>query len=235
LLEPALQTPDVVAFQLRQYLDRKTPPLAAPSSAAQWTAEAVRIRHRVLNDVVFHGWPREWVAAPLKAEDLGSIPSGPGYRVRKIRYEILPGFQAAALLYEPENPAGNRPAILNVNGHVGPPGKSVEYKQKRCVNFARDGIVALSLEWFSYGELGSVENAHWFGAHLDLVGANSVGLFYLAMRKGLDFLDQLPGVDRSRLGVTGLSGGGWQTILLSALDGRSRPLPGNTGASLGAR
>ena len=229
VLEPALQTPDVVAFQLREYLDRKAPPLKVPSLAAQWNSEAKRIRQRVLNDVVFHGWPREWVDAPLKAEDLGSIPSGPGYRIRKIRYEIVPGFQATAILYEPEKLEGKRPALLNVNGHVGAPGKSVEYKQKRCVNFARNGIVALNLEWFSYGELANSENSHWFGAHLDLVGANGVGLFYLAMRKGLDFLEQRPGVDRSRLGVTGLSGGGWQTIILSALDERvavSAPVAG---------
>ena len=87
--------------------------------------------------MVFHGWPAEWVDAPLQAEDLGPIPSGPGYRMRKIRYEIVPGFQATAILYEPENLTGKEPAILNVNGHVGAPGKSVEYKQKRCINFAR--------------------------------------------------------------------------------------------------
>ncbi|MEO7145782.1 MAG: acetylxylan esterase [Bryobacteraceae bacterium] len=220
LLEPALQTPDVVAYQLRQYLDRKATPLAPPVSAALWTAKAKRIRSHVLDDVVFHGWPREWVDAPLQAEDLGPIPSGPGYHIRKIRYEIVPGFQTVAILYEPEKLDGKRPAILNVNGHVGAPGKSVEYKQKRCINFARNGIMALNLEWFGYGELGNVENSHWFGAHLDLVGVNGVGLFYLAMRKGLDFLDQYPHVDRSRLGVTGLSGGGWQTIMLSALDER---------------
>jgi dienelactone hydrolase len=229
LLESALQTPDVVAFQLREYLDRKAPPLKIPSSPAQWSAESQRIRKHVLNNVVFHGWPREWVDASLKSEDLGSIPSGPGYRMRKIRYEIVPGLQATAILYEPEKLEGKRPAILNVNGHVGPPGKAIEYKQKRCINFARNGIVALNLEWFSYGELAGLENSHWFGAHLDLVGANGVGLFYLAMRKGLDFLEQHPGVDRSRLGVTGLSGGGWQTIILSALDERvavSAPVAG---------
>ncbi|MGI8989250.1 MAG: alpha/beta hydrolase family protein [Bryobacteraceae bacterium] len=220
LLEPALQTPEVVAYQLREYLDRKAPPLAAPSSAAQWSADGKRIRRHVLDDVVFHGWPREWIDAPLKAEDLGTIPSGSGYRIHKIRYEIVPGFEAVAILYEPERIEGTMPAILNVNGHVGAPGKSVEYKQKRCINFARNGIIALNLEWFSYGELGNAENSHSFGAHLDLVGANGVGLFYLAMRKGLDYLDQHPNVDRSRLGVTGLSGGGWQTIILSALDER---------------
>ena len=49
-----------------------------------------------------------------------------------------------------------------------------------------------------------------------------MGLFYLAMRKGLDYLYQHPNVDRARIGVTGLSGGGWQTIVLSALDERVR-------------
>jgi hypothetical protein len=124
--------------------------------------------------------------------------------MRKLRYEIVPGFQSTAILYEPENLQGKVPAILNVNGHVGPPGKSVEYKQKRCITFARRGILALSLEWLSFGELTNRENLHLFGAHLDLVGTNELGLFYLAMRKGLDFLYEHPNTDRERLGTTGL-------------------------------
>ena len=111
-----------------------------------------------------------------------------GYRIRKLRYEIVPGFFSAALLYEPTGPAARRPAILNVNGHVGPPGKTVEYKQKRCITFAKNGIIALNLEWLGFGELSAKGNSHWYAPHLDLVGANGVGLFYLAMRKGLDYL-----------------------------------------------
>lgn len=219
-LEQSLQSPDVVAFQLRQYLLKKVPKLPAPSNAAQWTAQAKRLRQDVLEKVIFHGWPREWVDAPLKVEDLGFIPSGKGYRMRKLRYEIVPGFQSTAILYEPETLQGKIPAILNVNGHVGAPGKAVEYKQKRCINQARQGILSLNLEWLSFGELAQPENRHWFGAHLDLAGANAIGLFYLAMRKGLDYLYEHPNADRNRLGVTGLSGGGWQTIILSALDER---------------
>lgn len=220
VLAPALHSPDVTFYQLRQYLMKKAPVLQAPRAAADWEAESRRLRRRILDEVVFHGWPREWVEAPLKVEDLGAIPSGPGYRLRKLRYEIVPGFWSSAILYEPEKLQPGMPAILNVNGHVGPPGKSVEYKQKRCVQQARMGIVNLNLEWLSFGELNLKENQHWFGAHLDLVGANCVGLFYLAMRKGLDYLAQHPNVDRARMGVTGLSGGGWQTIVLSSLDER---------------
>ncbi len=220
MLEPDLLTPDVVSFQIRNYLIQKVPALPKPASAEGWTARSKAMREKFLREVVFHGWPAEWVNAPLKVEDLGLIPSGPGYRMRKLRYEIVPGFYSVGILYEPEKMTGKVPVILNVNGHVGPPGKSVEYKQKRCIHQALHGILNLNLEWIGFGELTHKENQHWFGAHLDLAGANDMGLFYLAMRKGLDYLYQHPNADRTRVGMTGLSGGGWQTIILSSLDER---------------
>jgi hypothetical protein len=87
-------------------------------------------------------------------------------------------------------------------------------------------MIALSLEWLECGELfdpaNKLDDRHWVGAYLDLVGANAIGLFYLEMRRGLDYLYENPNVDRSRIGMTGLSGGGWQTITLSSLDTRVR-------------
>ncbi|MBI3472292.1 MAG: acetylxylan esterase [Candidatus Solibacter usitatus] len=220
LLEPPLLSSDVVHFELRRYLMRKAPHLPKPSTAEAWTRETQRLRQHLLDDVVFHGWPKEWVAAPPRFETVGAPIEGPGYRIRRLRYEIVPGIQGAALLYEPAQMNGRMPAIVNVNGHVGPPGKAVEYKQKRCIQDARMGILSLNLEWFSFGELGHKENSHWYAAHLDLAGASGVGLFYLAMRKGVDYFWEHPNVDRARIGVTGLSGGGWQTIFLGALDER---------------
>ncbi len=210
----------VALFQMKQFIVNKVPALARPTSAEQWTSEAKQIREGLLKDVVFHGWPAEWVNSAPRFEDAGVVQSGPGYRIRKLRYEIVPGFYSAAILYEPDRLSGKVPAILNVNGHVGPIGKAVEYKQKRCIQFARMGMLALNLEWFAFGELQDKENGHWFGAHLDLVGTHELGLFYLAMRRGLDYLYDHPNADRKRIGVTGLSGGGWQTITLSSLDER---------------
>jgi dienelactone hydrolase len=220
ILSEPIVSPEVSVFRLKQYLLGRVAPPPPAVSKEQWIEQETKLRRHLLDDVVFHGWPKEWVNAEPKFEDLGVMETGAGYRIRKLRYEIVPGFYSAALLYEPEKLEGKLPGIVNVNGHVGPPGKSVEYKQKRCINFAKHGILALNLEWFAFGELANPENAHWFGAHLDLVGANAEGLFYLEMRKGLDYFANHPNVDRSRLGVTGLSGGGWQTIMLSALDER---------------
>ncbi len=212
--------PGVALLQIKSYILSRVAPPPTPVSAQQWTEEAQRLRRHLLQDVVFHGWPHEWLNSPPKFEDLGVIETGQGYRLRKLRYEIVPGFQSVAILYEPEKLQSKAPAILNLNGHVGPLGKAVEYKQKRCINFAKHGILALNLEWFSFGELRREGNQHWYAAHLDLVGANGLGIFLLEIRRGLDYLYNHPSVDRNRLGVTGLSGGGWQTIFLSSLDDR---------------
>lgn len=211
--------PAMIEYQLQQQLLQRIPGLPKAASAQQWSEESARLRAHILNDVAYHGWPREWIDAPPRFEEAGVIESGHGYRIHKLRYEIVPGFMSTALLYEPEKITGRVPAILNFIGHE-PEGTAVEYEQKRCINFAKRGIIALNLGWMEFGELTAREDAHDFAAHLDLVGSNALGLFYLAMKRGLDYLSTMPAVDASRIGATGLSGGGWQTVVLSALDPR---------------
>lgn len=221
LLSNQILSPASAEFQVRRYLlNQIVPAPQAPATPEQWSASAEHLRQHLLNDVVFHGWAKEWINSPPRFTEVGVIETGAGYRIHKLRYEVVPGFDSTALLYEPEGGSGKMPAILNVHGHIGPLGKAIEYKQKRCINFARHGIVALSLDWFLYGEANEPGNDHWFGAQLNLVGANLMGLFYLEMRRGLDYLYADPNVDQRRIGVTGLSGGGWQTIVLSGLDER---------------
>ncbi len=222
ILGEPLISQEVVKYQLSRYLMTRVPLAPKPATADEWTQESKQIRPKLLSTIL-HGWPREWVESPLAVEDAGVVEgAGPGYGIRKLRIEVIPGLQIAALLYEPEVASSPAPAILNVNGHIYGMGKEIEYKQKRCINQAKQGIYALNLDWLYFGELTHPENQHWFGAHLDLVGANGIGLFYLAARRGLDYLHAHPDVDKDRIGMTGLSGGGWQTVLLSALDERVR-------------
>jgi len=231
ILSEQLQSPQLVTAQLQRFLEEKVTNLTAPATAAQWTAEQERIRRHLLDNIIFHGWPEEWVKAKPKFEDLGPLPSGKGYKLRKLRYEIVPGFFCTALLYEPENLQGRAPAVLDVMGHHYMVGNKVEFMQRMCINQALKGMIALNPEWIGMGELNQNFNDHWFASQLDLVGMNGVGLFYLAMLRGLDYLASNPNVDPERIGVTGLSGGGWQTIFLSSLDPRvkvSIPVAGYT-------
>ena len=219
VLEEHIQPSTVTAFQLQSYLAKRIPRLSPPGNSDKWSSEEARIRSHVLEDVAFHGWPREWIDAAPRFQQIDVIESDEGYRLRKFRYEIVPGFDSTAVMYEPQRVSGKAPAILNVIGHE-VAGNAAEYEQKRCINFAKRGILALSLSWAGFGELAQPENGHDYAAHLDLVGTNALGFFYLSMRRGLDYLASLPQVDSRRLGVTGLSGGGWQTTLLGALDER---------------
>lgn len=220
LLRQPLQDSAVVSDELRHFMLERVPPLPHPASAAAWEKDAQDLRQHGLS-VIYHGWPKAWVDAKPDFVTVGTIDRK-DYRIVKLRYQIVPGFYSTALLYEPEHISGKTPAILDVHGH-GPGGKAVEHVQKRCINQARRGMLALDLEWFGFGELDQAGNAHNNIGLLDLAGANGVGLFYLAMRRGLDYLYDDPRVDRARIGITGLSGGGWQTMLLGSLDPRIGP------------
>ena len=121
----------------------------------------------------------------------------------------------------PRRLGGRVPAVMSVLGHFYGKGKAMNFNQELCINYALRGVLAVTPEWLDMGELNNPESSHLnYEAHIDFVGANPVGLFYLAMRRVLDYLSNHPHVDTNRIGVTGLSGGGWQTITLSALDPR---------------
>jgi hypothetical protein len=81
-------------------------------------------------------------------------------------------------------------------------------------------MLALNPEWIGMGQLNTPDFAHNHLAKLDLCGHSGLSVFFLAMSRGLDVLLDHKHADAQRVAVTGLSGGGWQTIILSALDKR---------------
>jgi dienelactone hydrolase len=105
--------------------------------------------------------------------------------------------------------------------------------QARCVQLARMGCVV-----FHYDMVGNADShqlAHRAGARADMNDPKRWGFFspqaearlqtifglqtYNSIR-AMDFLSGLPDVDPTRIGVTGASGGGTQTLIFCALDPR---------------
>ena len=218
-LEKSVVSPDQIRTEISEYIQQLIPSFNVPDRTT-WEHQASALRQEILDKVVFRGVPQEWI--DWKAETMweDTLKVGPGYQIRKLRYQALPGLWIPALLYEPIQTQAKMPAVLNVNGHVGPPGKSTDYEQLRCINLAKKGVLALHPEWFYFGELAGEDYKHNRMAYLDLCGISGLSTFYLAMRGGLDVLYDYPSTDLNRVGMTGLSGGGWQTIILSALDER---------------
>jgi hypothetical protein len=228
LLSRPILTPDQTLTEVQNFAAACIPPVPKPASVAEWEETARHLREQTLINTVYRGEAAKWRETPLKVEWLETIPGGPGYSIKKLRYEAIPGMWIPALLYEPEKITGKAPVFLNVNGHD-PVGKATDYKQMRCINQAKRGIIALNVEWFGMGQLRTEGFAHGRMNQLDLCGTSGLAPFYLSMKKGLDLLLSLENSDPARVGVAGLSGGGWQTIVISALDPRvtlSNPVAG---------
>lgn len=110
--------------------------------------------------------------------------------------------------------------------------------QARCIQLARMGCVVFHYDMIGYADSQQISFAvaHRYGDRRpemekpDAWGLFSpqaesrllsvMGLQTLNSIAALDFLESLPDVDPKRLGVTGASGGGTQTFLLSAIDPR---------------
>ena len=205
--------------EIQLYCQAGVPKMAEFESAADWEAEAARLREAVLDGVVYRGEAARWRGAETNVEWLDTIPGGPGYRIKRLRFEAVPGMWIPALLYEPEKLSGKVPVVLNVNGHSAV-GKVYEPKQLRCINQAKRGMLALNVEWLGMGQLRTDGFNHGTMNQLDLCGTSGLAPFYLSMKRGLDVLLSLANADPERVAVTGLSGGGWQTIVISSLDTR---------------
>lgn len=206
--------------EVADYTEAKVPLMPKVRTAAQWEKEANRLRQEVLDRVIFRdATSQQWRDAKVGVEWQEVIEGGPGYKIRKLRYEALPGLWIPALLYEPEKLSGKVPVMLAVNGHDSL-GKAADYKQVRCINLAKRGMLVLNVEWIGMGQLRTDGFMHYRLNQLDLCGVSGISVHFLAQRHGLDVLMAHPNADSTRVAVSGLSGGGWQTIFFSSLDTR---------------
>ncbi|MBP7936523.1 MAG: acetylxylan esterase [Phycisphaerae bacterium] len=219
LLGERIVEPDVPLEEVARFCEIRVPVMPQVAALEEWESLARRWRQDVLAKVVLRGEAAKWAEGEVKVEWLETIPGGVGYHIRKLRFEAVPGLWIPALLYEPDKLEGRVPVGLAVNGHEGI-GKSVGYKQTRCINQVKRGMIVLNVEWLGMGQLRGEGFDHYRANQLDLCGTPAVAPFFLSMKRSLDILLKHPNADPARVAVAGLSGGGWQTIFISALDPR---------------
>ncbi len=136
-----------------------------------------------------------------------------GYTVENFAIETLPGIYVCGSIYKPAIIKDKCPVILNPNGHFGL-GRYREDQQKRCAMQARMGIISVSWDLFAWGE----SLLQFDGTLHRLSAAHSIQT--LNATRILDYLLTLKESDSSRVGITGGSGGGSMTMMMSAIDNR---------------
>ncbi len=144
---------------------------------------------------------------------LSKIRKFDGYTVQNFALETLPGLYVCGSVYTPRT-KGRHALIICPNGHFGG-GRYREDQQQRMGVLARMGAVCVDYDLFGWGEsaLQVGTAAHWSSAAHVIQAMNGLSVldYMLSSRKD---------IDTSRIGVNGGSGGGTQTVLLTALDER---------------
>jgi hypothetical protein len=175
------------------------------TNKVEWNARAEQIRKGILDGAEIDKLVRN---QNVKAT-IHSKKTFDGYTVENVFFEAFEGVYVSGNLYRPIKSKGKLPGILCPHGH-GPDPRFKEYTQQRCATLARMGAVVFAYDMVGEGDMKQAEHKirNVLKAQL-IIGTRS-----------LDFLSQLPEVDKRKLAITGESGGGTQTFLLSALDDR---------------
>ena len=112
LLGKTILGKDTALKEVQDFCEARIPKMPEVTNLKDWERTAEQLRRDVLANVVFRGEAGR-LARRQDRRSSGSttIEGGPGYRIKKLRYEALPGLWIPALLYEPEKLAGKVPVV----------------------------------------------------------------------------------------------------------------------------
>jgi len=184
------------AEQAREQLARFA---AGFSNVEQWKKRAENIRRCILRGAGLDPLPEKTALNPI----IHSRRRFNGYTVENAAFEALPGYFVTGNLYRPCGMKGPFAGVLCPHGHWSDPKNHGRFRRNMLV-FAYDMI--------GYGES---KRAGWPHRH-----PQALALQLYSSIRAVDFLLTLKDVDPGRIGITGASGGGTQTFLLTAVDDR---------------
>ncbi len=150
---------------------------------------------------------------PKSAIQLQKIRQYPDYQIQNFALEIIPGVFVNGSIYSPVKQKGKLPVLLSPDGHWA----KHRYRsdaQKRFITLAKMGCMAVSYDLFAWGEslLQFSPEDHRSSAAMLMQTWGAVRI--------VDYLTSLSYIDRSRIGISGGSGGGSHSILMAAIDDR---------------
>jgi dienelactone hydrolase len=213
-LEPGQQFLAFIHERHRQLRGNDQP----PETLDAWQSQKQELRQKLLDS--WGGFPKE--PCDLAPQKLGELKRD-GYRIEKIVFQTRLGVLMTANAYVPDG-AGRRPAVLCVHGHW-KGAKQDPVPQSRCIGLARLGFFVLAVDAFGAGERGIGKalgeyHGEMVGTTLFPLGLPLSGLQVYENMRAVDYLLTRPEVDGAKLGITGASGGGNQSMYAGAFDER---------------
>ena len=210
---------DLIGRKLRLEASLKFAEHQLPGNLKEWEAYRVHLKNEVIKKagVVFSH------KLPLNIKETGEVKMK-GYVVKNIAFQTRPGVYATANLYIPDG-SGPFPAVINMLGHWTKGKIDSTGPQTVGHTLASNGYVCLTIDPWGAGERGIKHGIYEYhganlGASLMNIGEPLIGIQISDNMRGVDLLCSLPYVDSLNIRATGASGGGNQTMWLSAVDER---------------
>ena len=195
---------------------RNTKSLILPS-ARTWEQERPDLHRRFMKSLGLDPMPER---GDLGAFETGRF-QGAGYTGKKLAYQLLPNCWGSAHFYRPaglpeETPT---PAVLYTCGHTN---IGVVGLQEHAIAWARRGYSCLIFDTIEQHDNPGEHHGLNLGLTPEWIamGYSAAGGEVFNGLRALDLLLEQPGVDRKRVGVTGISGGGSQSFFLAVADNR---------------
>jgi cephalosporin-C deacetylase-like acetyl esterase len=191
-----------------------------PKNSGEWQDRKPIVKGALLKSLGLESLPER---TALNPQTLGRFDMG-DYVLERVIFYSRPEFPVTANLYRPKSqPQTKCPAIVCPVGHDLAEGKAARANRILCIKFAKLGFVVLTYDAIGVGERLASGNSHQeAGFGLLPLGQTISGWMVWDSMRAIDYLLTLPEVDPMRIGITGKSGGGFNSLFTSALDERVR-------------
>ena len=175
----------------------------------EWEKRKTDLKACFLETAQLSPFPASPGTVPIKAK----FRKMNGYTIENLAIEILPGVWVNGSLYKPEKYKGKIPVVLHPQGHWD------KHRYRADCQYTSAAIAKMGAMIFNYDMFAWGESMLQF-KYEDHRRSLALTMQLLAGTRILDYLLSQKDADASRVAIVGGSGGGTQTVYMTAIDDR---------------
>ncbi|MEA1877705.1 MAG: acetylxylan esterase [Bacteroidota bacterium] len=177
---------------------------------SDWDSRAKQIREGIISG---GGLPELSISRSVPESQFGDPIIQQGYQVQSFAIQVSDTGWIYGNLYKPLKNRGKKALVLCPHGHWSSPDDYGRFRadmQMRCATLARMGAWVFAYDMLGYGETDYASHQH----------PDALTIQTMTGVRILDYFLSLKLIDKDRVAITGASGGGTQSFILTAIDPR---------------